>query len=455
MERQAIVLAAGKGTRMKSKLPKVLHPLAGRPLLEHVLDTAGELGSDKPIVIVGHQADVVQAPFKDRSIEWVLQTEQLGTGHAVQQTLPYINEQVQVLILYGDVPLIQAETLRAFASAVDQAPMGVLTFFAENPTGYGRIIKDEAGGISAIVEEKDADTTQRLVQEVNSGIYLVQGAVLKRLLPELTNNNAQQEYILTDLAEMVRGEGGLVKPYMVPEPEEVSGINDRKQLAALERYFQRRAADQLMLAGVSLADPNRIDVRGKVVHGQDVSLDINVVLEGDITLGDDVVIGANCVLRNVEVASGTVIAPFTHIEGAQIGANCNIGPFARIRPGSEFSDQVKIGNFVETKKTTVGLGSKINHLSYVGDAALGESVNVGAGTITCNYDGVNKFKTQIEDGVFVGSNTALVAPVTLEKGATIAAGSTISASAPADKLTIARSRQYTSESWQRPTKKDA
>lgn len=454
MERQAIILAAGKGTRMKSNLPKVLHRLAGRPLLGHVLDTARALGSQKPIVIVGHEAETVQAAFSDMPVEWVLQEQQLGTGHAVQQALPHVNDQSQVLILYGDVPLIQAQTLLDFADAVKQADMGVLTFFAPNPTGYGRIIKDASGSVFSIVEEKDADQKQRLVQEVNSGIYLVRGELLKRLLPALTDNNTQREYLLTDLAGLVRAEGGLVQPYLVAEPEEVLGINDRLQLATLERFFQKRIAEKLMADGVTLADPTRLDVRGQVEHGCDVSIDVNVILEGHVVLGDGVQIGANSFLRNVHLSSNTVIEPFSHIDGAQMGASCKIGPFARVRPGSRFSNGVKVGNFVETKKAEVGEGSKINHLSYVGDAVLGENVNIGAGTITCNYDGVNKFKTQIDDGVFVGSNTALVAPVHLEKNATIAAGSTIVSHAPADKLTIARVRQHTHATWQRPSKKD-
>lgn len=453
MERQAIVLAAGKGTRMKSSLPKVLHLLAGRPLLEHVLDTAVEFGSNRPIAIVGHKADAVQAAFAGWSVKWVLQAQQLGTGHAVQQTLACVGDDAQVLILYGDVPLIQVETLRVFADVVAQATMGVLTFSADDPTGYGRVIKDEQGHVLGIVEEKDATETQREVNEVNSGIYLVKGSVLKRLLPTLTNENAQGEYLLTDLPKLVRSEGGVVLSHMVSDPQEVAGVNDRKQLATLERYYQGRVADRLLLEGVSLADPARIDVRGDVQCGQDVFIDVNVVLEGSVQLGDGVRVGANCILRNVDIASNTVVEPFSHIDGAKIGASCKIGPFARVRPGSQFADEVKIGNFVETKKSAVGVGSKINHLSYVGDSVLGESVNIGAGVITCNYDGVNKFETHIEDGVFVGSNTALVAPVTIGRSATIAAGSTISDDSPAEKLTIARAKQYTSDSWRRPIKK--
>lgn len=452
MECQAIILAAGKGTRMKSQLPKVLHCLAGRPLLTHVMDVAEHMGSGSPIVIIGHEADQIRAKFAHTAAQWVQQKEQLGTGHAVQQALHYINDDAMVLILYGDVPLILPETLRAFVAHVGQASMGVLTFRADDPTGYGRIIQDGSGGISAIIEEKDASSQERLINECNSGIYLARGSLLKHLLPALSKDNVQQEYLLTDLVALANAENERVVSFVVPEPEEVSGINDRAQLAVLERYYQQRQASKLMRAGTTLADPARFDLRGRLTVGRDVFIDVNVIVEGEVFIGDEVHIGANCILRDVSIERGTAVLPFTYIDGGEIGPECQIGPFARVRPGSSFASGVKVGNFVETKKTMVGKNSKINHLSYVGDATLGERVNVGAGTITCNYDGVNKHKTQIENDVFVGSNSALVAPVRLGAGSTIAAGSTIDSDAPAGKLTLARSRQKTHETWQRPEK---
>jgi len=452
MRRQAIILAAGKGTRMRSELPKVLHLLAGRPLVRHVVDTAKSFGVDRPILIVGHGAERVQETLNDTSILYANQQEQLGTGHAVKQALPLIEKNSQVVVLYGDVPLVSAELLEGFAQSVGDADLGVLSMQMEEPTGYGRIVKDDAENVLEVVEEKNASEAQKKIKEVNSGIYLVKDHLLTSLIPNLSDDNAQGEYLLTDLIELAVKANFKVVSCQIEDSFSVSGVNNRKQLAELERYYQLRQANDLLESGLALQDPARFDLRGELTFGKDVLIDVNVVLEGSVTLGDDIFIGPNCYLKNVKIESGTRIEAFSHLEDAIVGANCSIGPYARLRPGSKLADQVKIGNFVETKKVEISPHSKVNHLSYVGDALVGESVNIGAGTIFCNYDGVRKHQTLIEDDVFVGSNCSLVAPVKIGKGATIAAGSTISQDAPSGKLSLARSRQVTHPEWRRPIK---
>ncbi|MBB3169838.1 bifunctional UDP-N-acetylglucosamine diphosphorylase/glucosamine-1-phosphate N-acetyltransferase GlmU [Simiduia aestuariiviva] len=448
-----VVLAAGKGTRMKSDLPKVLHPVAGKPLLQHVLDTSQQLGESELIVVVGHGAETVRERVHAPKLKFVEQTEQLGTGHAVQQTLQYLRDDAVVLILYGDVPLIAADTLETMIEQVNHFDMALLTVLLGDPSGYGRIVRNAENSIVAIVEQKDATPQQLRIQEVNTGVMAVKGALLKRWLPELSDDNAQGEYYLTDIIALASRDGITVQGIHPTSELEVLGVNNRRQQAELERYYQKTNADKLMEAGVTLLDPYRFDVRGKLHCGTDVIIDVNCVFEGTVTLGNNVVIEPNCVLKNVTVGDGVRIKANSHLEDTKVAENCEIGPYARLRPGTELAAGAKIGNFVETKKTYVGKGSKINHLSYVGDATLGEGVNIGAGTITCNYDGVNKYKTDIADGVFVGSNTALVAPVTLGSGATVGAGSIITKNVEPEELAIARAKQRNITGWQKPTKK--
>ncbi|MDX1598499.1 MAG: bifunctional UDP-N-acetylglucosamine diphosphorylase/glucosamine-1-phosphate N-acetyltransferase GlmU, partial [Marinobacter sp.] len=420
-----VILAAGQGSRMKSALPKVLHALAGRPMLHHVIATARQLEAEQIHAVIGHGADQVKAATSQQPVNWVLQQEQLGTGHAVAQALPDLPDDARVLVLYGDVPLTGAGTLEALVSQIDNDTLGLLTVTMDNPQGYGRIIRDGEGKVTSIVEQKDASEAQQQIREVNTGILAVSARRLKDWLPQLSNRNAQGEYYLTDIIAMAVEHGMQVSVSQPGDAFEVQGVNNRLQLAELERRYQRREADRLMTEGATLADPARIDVRGNLSIGNDILIDVNVVFEGDVALADGVSIGPGCVIRDAKIAAGAQIQAHSVIEGAEIGANAQIGPFARLRPGTRLADDTKVGNFVETKKAVVGEGSKINHLSYVGDANLGRNVNVGAGTITCNYDGVNKHQTTIGDGVFVGSNTSLVAPVTVAEGATIGAGSTI------------------------------
>ncbi|UTA47953.1 bifunctional UDP-N-acetylglucosamine diphosphorylase/glucosamine-1-phosphate N-acetyltransferase GlmU [Simiduia sp. 21SJ11W-1] len=448
-----VVLAAGKGTRMKSDLPKVLHPIAGKPLLQHVLDTSQKLGESELIVVVGHGAESVKTRVAAPKLKFVDQTEQLGTGHAVQQTLTHLRDDAVVLILYGDVPLIAADTLQSMVDQVTHFDMALLTVLLADPTGYGRILRNAENHIVAIVEQKDANPAQLAIQEVNTGVMAVKGALLKRWLPELSNDNAQGEYYLTDIIALASRDGITVKGIHPASELEVLGVNNRRQQAELERYYQKTNADQLMEAGVTLLDPYRFDVRGEFQCGHDVIIDVNCVFEGTVSLGNNVVIEPNCILRNVTLGDNVLVKANSHLEDTRVENNCEIGPYARLRPGTVLKDNAKIGNFVETKKTTVGVGSKINHLSYVGDASLGEGVNIGAGTITCNYDGVNKFKTTIGNRVFVGSNTALVAPVTLADDATIGAGSIITKDVEAQELAIARAKQRNITGWAKPTKK--
>lgn len=446
-----IILAAGQGTRMRSALPKVLHPIAGKPMLQHVVDACAALGATNIAVVYGHGGDQVRETIHG-DVQWALQAEQKGTGHAVAQAIDLAGDDDVVLVAYGDVPLIQQETLQALADATVDHGLVVLTTQLTNPTGYGRIVRDEAGAVQAIVEEKDANDDQRKIQEVNTGFTAARGVDLKRWLQQLSPQNAQGEYYLTDCVGLAVGEGQVVTTVLCADPIEVEGANNRVQLANLERAAQRRQVEALMLAGVTVADPARVDIRGTISVGQDSFIDVNVVLEGDVTIGANVVIEANCCIKNAVIGDGVHIKSHTVIEDATLQANCDLGPFARVRPGTVMAEGARLGNFVETKNAQIGKGSKVNHLSYIGDTVMGDDVNIGAGTITCNYDGANKHRTTIGDRVFVGSCSQLVAPVTLGDGATIGAGSTITKDAPDDQLTLTRAKQLSIKGWQRPVK---
>ena len=447
-----VILAAGQGKRMHSQLPKVLHRIAGRSLLGHVLDAAEALGPDRVCVVVGHGGERVREAMSARKLEFALQEPQLGTGHAVQQALPALGHAPVTLVLYGDVPLIRAETLRALVAASQDA-VAILTAELEDPRGYGRMVRDAAGNVCAIVEEKDATEGQRRIREINTGLMALPTARLASWLGQLRNDNAQQEYYLTDVVKLALRDQVAVRAVPVADTWETLGVNSRAQLAQLERVYQRNCADALLERGVSLADPARIDVRGSLECGTDVTIDVNCVFEGAVTLGDGVQIGPNCVIKNATVAAGTVIEAFTHIDSGVIGERCKIGPYARIRPGTRLAEDVHLGNFVEVKASDIDAGSKANHLAYIGDTTIGRNVNVGAGTITCNYDGANKHRTVIEDDVFIGSDTQLVAPVTVRRGATIGAGATITREVPSDTLALSRSKQTTITGWKRPVKK--
>ncbi|MDI1301532.1 MAG: bifunctional UDP-N-acetylglucosamine diphosphorylase/glucosamine-1-phosphate N-acetyltransferase GlmU [bacterium] len=454
MELSVVILAAGKGTRMKSVLPKVMQPLAGRPLLRHVVDTARGLNAAHTLVVYGHGGDLVQKAFAADALLWAEQAEQKGTGHAVQMVLPQLPASGKTLILYGDVPLTTAATLRLLIDKVDgENTLGLITLDMQNPGGYGRIVRNAAGMVQRIVEQKDASDAEKIITEVNTGIFCVPNALLHKWLPALKSNNAQGEYYLTDIIAMAAAENICINTIQPAHAWEVDGINDKLQLATLERAHQRVEADALMRAGVTLIDPARIDVRGSIHHGMDVHVEPNVVFEGRVVLGNNVHIGANCQLRDCEIGDNSTIKPNSLIDGAVVGAGAEIGPFARLRPGTVLADNVHIGNFVETKKAVIGKGSKANHLAYLGDADIGSGVNVGAGTITCNYDGVNKHLTTIGDNAFIGTNTSLIAPVTVGAGATTGAGSAISKDVPDNTLAVARGKQITIESWQRPKKK--
>ncbi|HHS99608.1 MAG TPA: UDP-N-acetylglucosamine diphosphorylase/glucosamine-1-phosphate N-acetyltransferase [Thiomicrospira sp.] len=454
MALKVVILAAGKGTRMRSKLPKVLQPLADKALLQHVIDTAQQLHCDEIITVIGHGAESVQSSVSGNNLVFAMQEQQLGTGHAVVMADEFYNADDTVLILYGDVPLTTESTLTDLLSLVDDTnPLALLTITLEESTGYGRIVRDQHSSVQAIVEQKDANPEQLAIKEVNTGIMAVKGAQLKKWLSSLDNSNAQGEYYLTDIIAMAVNDGFKVQTTQPANELEVLGVNDKRQLQGLERAYQRLLADELMVKGVTLIDANRIDIRGTVETAKDVQIDANVILAGLVRLGENVEIGANCILKNVTIADNTVIHPFSHLEDCIVGEDCIIGPYARLRPGTELANNAKIGNFVETKKAKIGEGSKINHLSYVGDTDMGQEVNIGAGTITCNYDGVNKHKTIIGDRVFVGSDTQLVAPVQIGDDATIGAGSTITKDAPQAQLTLSRSKQLTIVSWQKPTKK--
>ena len=447
-----LILAAGKGTRMRSDLPKVLHPVGGKALVQHVADTARKVGGEQLLIIVGHGAEKVEEKMAAPDVKFVLQAQQLGTGHAVQQALPHLRNDATVLILYGDVPLTKAETLQKLIAKVSDSQMGLLTVNMQNPTGYGRIVRDANGKVIAIVEHKDASDEQKKINEINTGIMAVKAKHLQKWLPQLSNNNAQGEYYLTDIIAMAKADGISIQVEQPDAVEEVEGINNRQQQAALERFYQQQKANELMVAGVSLLDPSRIDIRGNLTAGRDVVIDVNCVFEGDVVLGDGVVIEPNCVIINSKIGNQTHIKAFSHIEDSTLANGCDIGPYARLRPGTDLADDVKIGNFVETKKAVIAKGSKVNHLSYIGDAKIGSKVNVGAGTITCNYDGVNKFKTEIGDNAFIGSNSALVAPVKIGAGSTVGAGSVITKNTDDNDLAIARSQQRNIKGWERPTK---
>ncbi|PKM42839.1 MAG: UDP-N-acetylglucosamine diphosphorylase/glucosamine-1-phosphate N-acetyltransferase [Gammaproteobacteria bacterium HGW-Gammaproteobacteria-1] len=449
---EVIILAAGQGTRMKSALPKVLHAIGGEPMLARVYRTARLLEPQQIHIVYGHGADRVREQLGHLDAAWALQDKQLGTGHAVAQAMPAVNDESRVLILYGDVPLIEAATLDRLVDAAADA-LAVLTIELDNPTGYGRMVRDRDGRVQRIVEQKDASEAERAIREVNTGLLAVDGARLRSWLERLDNHNVQGEYYLTDIIAMAVEDGVAINTVSAPDIEQVSGINDRQQLAALERALQRRQAAQLMLAGVTLLDPERFDLRGDLSVGRDVIIDVNVIIEGRVVLGDGVTIGANCMLKDVEIGAGTEVKPMSIVDSAVIGAGAHIGPFARIRPDTRIADGAHIGNFVEVKKSEIGAGSKVNHLSYIGDTTMGAKVNIGAGTITCNYDGANKHRTVIGDGVFVGSDTQLVAPVTVHDNATIGAGSTITKDAPAGELTLSRNKQMSIAGWKRPTKK--
>lgn len=448
-----VILAAGLGKRMHSALPKVLHPLAGKPLLTHVLDTARALSPRQICVVYGHGGEAVRQAINDENLTWVQQVPQLGTGHALMQALPHLNDEGATLVLYGDVPLTRIETLERLILMAAEKTVALLTVQMAEPTGYGRILRNEVGEVIAIIEEKDASEAQRQIREINTGIMVIPNEYLQNWLHTLENNNAQKEYYLTDVVAMAVRDGVRVEAAQPDYGWETIGVNSKTQLANLERIYQNESAQRLLEQGVTLADPSRIDVRGQLKCGRDVEVDIDCIFEGNVELGDGVKVGAHCILKNVSVASGSAIAPYSLIEDAEIGDNCRIGPYARIRPGTRLDNEVHIGNFVEVKNSVIARGSKANHLSYIGDTVVGKRVNIGAGTITCNYDGANKYQTIIEDDVFVGSDTQLVAPVTVGQGSTIGAGSTITRDTPAEKLTLSRVKQISIEGWQRPVKK--
>lgn len=447
-----VILAAGMGKRMNSRLPKVLQPLAGKPMLRHVVEKARQLNPSKLIVVIGHGADAVRDAFVDASdITFVMQEKQLGTGHALMQALPLCDLTSPTLVLLGDVPLIEVSSLRRLIDLTADG-LGLLTVCLEDPTGYGRIVR-ENGQVQGIVEQKDATEKELLINEVNTGIMLLPTQYLDAWLGSLKNENAQGEYYLTDVISMAVQQGIKVVATQAGSATEVEGVNNKVQLARLERAYQRQKALGLMRSGVTLLDPDRIDVRGELVCGKDVEIDVGCIFVGKVKLADGVKVGAYCTLKDVEVGAGTEILSYCHFDGAKVGENVRLGPYSRLRPGAVLADETHIGNFVEIKKSNIGFASKVNHLSYIGDTDMGARVNIGAGTITCNYDGVNKFRTTIGDDAFIGSDTQLVAPVTVGKGATLGAGTTLTKNAPDDKLTLSRARQVTVEGWKRPTKK--
>jgi bifunctional UDP-N-acetylglucosamine pyrophosphorylase/glucosamine-1-phosphate N-acetyltransferase len=452
MPLEIIVLAAGQGKRMRSRLPKILHPLAGRPLLAHVLASARSLAPRRIIVVHGHGAEQVRAAFADAQVEWVLQAEQLGTGHAVQQAMPRISEDAEVLILYADVPLVRPGTLQRLVEAARDG-VAVMTAEPEDATGYGRIVRASADKLARIVEHKDASAEELKIREINAGFMAMNARRLSGWLGKLTNRNAQKEYYLTDVVTLAVGEGLPVRAVKVEDASEAAGVNSKRELAELERVYQKREAQRLLDEAVTLADPARIDVRGELSCGSDVVIDVNCVFEGRVRLADGVRIGPNCVLRNVTLGADSEVLAFSHLEDSEIGARCRLGPYARLRPGTSLAEDVHVGNFVEVKASRIGKGSKANHLTYIGDAEIGSGVNVGAGTITCNYDGAAKHRTVIEDDCFIGSDSTLVAPVRLARGSYIGAGSTINKDTPAGQLTVARARQVSVPSWKPPKKK--
>jgi len=447
-----VILAAGRGVRMQSDLPKVMQPLAGAPLLAYVLELAAQLKPASTHIVYGHGADQVRAHFAAAPVQWALQAEQLGTGHALMQAMPAIADDHRVLVLYGDVPLLRIDTLRELIAQAGAGHLALLSAAPPDSTGYGRVVRDARGALRRIVEERDATVRERAIREVNSGVLTAPAGPLRKWLKQIKPRNAQQEYYLTDVVALALKARTRVLAVMVKDASEIQGVNDKLQLAEAEAEYRRRRAHSLMKQGVTLVDPSRLDVRGEVTVGRDVMLDVNVVLHGPVHLADRVRIGPNCVLSGASVGRDTVLHANCVVQNAQIGSECQIGPFTRLRPQAQLADGVHLGNFVEIKNSEIGEGSKVNHLSYVGDSEIGSRVNVGAGTITCNYDGANKWRTHIGSGAFIGSGTMLVAPVKIGDGATIGAGSTITSDTPADKLTLARSRQVTIEQWERPVK---
>ncbi len=446
-----VILAAGKGSRMHSRLPKVLHAIGGKPMLGHVLERATALRADRTIVVYGYGGNAVPSAFGNAAVEFVRQEPQLGTGHAVQQALPFLKTGGKTLVLYGDVPLTRDATI---VNLIGKPGLRLLTTTLGDPAGYGRIVRDKTGRIVRIVEEKDASAREKSIREINTGILCAPTDMLRDWLSKLTNRNAQKEYYLTDIVPLAIASKTEVTAAQPSDDWEILGVNSKDQLAYLERVHQLKNARNLMERGVTLADPWRFDVRGELDCGSDVFIDVNCIFEGKVRLADDVKVGAGCVLRNVDIGAGSEVAPYSHLDGAVVGANCRIGPYARMRPGTRLADEVHIGNFVETKATQLGNRSKANHLSYLGDTTIGTGVNIGAGTIVCNYDGANKHRTVIEDDAFIGSDTQLVAPVTIGRGATIGAGSTITRDAPADSLTLSRAKQMSIPGWKRPVKKN-
>ncbi len=452
MNLSVIILAAGAGTRMRSSKPKVLHELAGIPMVEHVYNTSRGLGAKQVQVVYGHGGELLKEKCQHFDVEWVLQEEQLGTAHAVQQASPNVSNDDIALILYGDVPLLKSETLEKLVNKVSNNNIALLTVKLDDPSGYGRIVRDN-GKVISIIEHKDATEKLRIINEVNTGILAVRAAYLNECLSKIDNNNVQGEYYLTDLIALAVNDGNEVVTYEVEHSYEVEGVNDRKQLARLERIFQRDVADQLLSDGIGLADPERIDVRGELKAGHDNFIDVNCVFEGEVILGDNVTIGAGCIIKNTTVASDCIVKPYSVIENAIIDRAVEVGPFARIRPGTHLKENSRVGNFVEIKNTQLGINSKASHLSYLGDSEIGKDVNIGAGTITCNYDGANKYKTIIKDGAFIGSDSQLVAPVTIGVNATIGAGSTITKDTEDGVLTLSRTVQKSIKGWERPKKK--
>ena len=451
MNLEIVVLAAGKGTRMRSKKPKVLHKLAGKPMLQHVLDNAEQLSPTNVTIVYGYGGDQVQKEIRSKRITWVEQLEQKGTGHAVAQALPELTDDSKVLVLYGDVPLISTQTLEGLLDKVHSGnSIAVLTCELDNPTGYGRMVRDGAGLVIGIVEQKDASQEQQLISEINTGIMVIPAALLKKWIPELSSENAQGEYYLTDIIAMAARQQIDIHTHQPASVYEIEGINSRSQLAKLERVHQLELCERHMDQGVTFIDPARVDIRGDLTTGTDITVDINVVFEGKVVLGDNVEIGPNCVIKDAVIGDDTQIHANSVIDHAIVSTGCSVGPFARLRPQAELAAGARVGNFVEVKKSYIGVGSKVSHLSYIGDATLGDRVNVGAGTITCNYDGKNKFKTVMEDDVFIGSNSALVAPVTISSGSTVAAGSTITKNVPNSSLAIARAKQKNIEGWKKP-----
>lgn len=456
MRADIVILAAGQGSRMKSNLPKVLHPIAGKPMLEHVILSAQQtqrvIGKGEIHVVIGHGAEKVKDALGHYDLNWVEQTEQLGTGHAVQQAVPGCKDADVVLVLYGDVPLIHAATLQSLLAASNGERLGLLTINLDNPSGYGRIVRDGFGNVQAIVEDKDSTPEQLAIKEVNTGIMAIPGSKLGEWVMNLGNDNAQKEYYLTDVVSKAVLEGTPVVHVQPQKATEVEGVNSRVQLTELERAFQQQLATNLMTSGVTIIDPSRLDIRGDIKTGKDILLDINVILEGDVEIADNVIIESGCVIRNSKIGEGAVIKAHSILEDAVVGENCEVGPFARLRPGTNLAEKARVGNFVEVKKANIGVGSKVNHLTYIGDAEVGAGVNIGAGTVTCNYDGVNKHKTTIGDNAFIGTNSSLVAPVTIGDGATTGAGSTITKDVEDNQLSVARGQQRNIDGWKRPVK---